>query len=210
MSRKLPLMGQGFRNHHARLRGRSAAGLPRNPRSTFAIGLSNAAVRRNMARHASDLAIAPLPASLRFAWVRGDSAPANASGRRENRLLRQNEGGFRHPGMRTTCAEVRSGSTMLRGLRLRSCGRSGEGCSICLPGRRRRKFCGLHFFRAQPLASASGSAAARLIRFRIASARSLRRARAEGNSNGGFHEISLIDRSGPGARRHSQRDFAFG
>jgi hypothetical protein len=32
----------------------------------------------------------------------------------------------------------------------------------------------------------------------------------KGNSTEDSHEIPIGDRSGPGARRHSQRDFAFG
>ena len=153
------------------------------------------------------------PALFDPLWIaRGRCNPSAAArpGNSEDRLLRENENGIGQPRLRTPRAETRSRSAMLRRLRLRSRRRSRKRDTVRLSGSRRRKFCRLRFVRANPLATSSCSAAARLIRFESRRLVSHARDEVKGNSTGGFHEISLCDHSGPGADRHSERDFELG
>ena len=100
---------------------------------------------------------------------------------------------------------------MLRILRFWSRRAHQLGDAVRLSAGRRRNFCRLHFFRAQPLATTSGSAAARLILFdRVGSSPRLRGRERKGNSTEDSNEILISDRSGSGARRHSERHFALG
>jgi hypothetical protein len=160
-------------------------------------------------RCANGIAIPELFCDRLLALDLGASREA-AAAHREDRLLRENEGAIGESGLRAACAQVRSRQAMLRPLRLLSGGRSRPRHRVRLSADRPRDFRRLHFFRANPLAATSCSPAARLIRFESRRLVSRLRARLEGNSRGGSHEISLIDHSGSGAGRHSERDFAFG
>ena len=159
--------------------------------------------------HASGFPSPALSAPLRFARLRRDSSPAAGSGNSENRLLRENADRFREARLRSPNAEARSGPAMLRRLRIRSGRYPGKRDALYLSVGGRRKLCRLHFVRAFPLATASGSTAARLIRFANRLVLHLRD-EIERNSTGGFHEILIHDYSGPGADRHSERDFELG
>jgi hypothetical protein len=118
-----------------------------------------------LAADASRFASFALPVPLRIAGFCCASAAAAGPGNREGRLLRKTESGIGQPRLRPTRPEVRSRQTMLCRVRLRPRRHSRCGNTICLSDSRRRKFRRLRFVRAGPLATASGSAAARLIRF---------------------------------------------
>src|SRR6476469_6793956 len=160
---------------------------------------------------ARDFPSPPLFDPLRFARLRGDSARADRSGNSEDGLLRENEGAIRKPRMRSARSETGSGPAMLRRLRFRSRWYPDKRDAVRLSVNGRRKLFRLRFVRTFSFATASGSTAARLIRFanRVGSS-CVCGTRLEGNSTGGFHEISICDHSGPGADRHSERDFELG
>jgi len=138
--------------------------------------------------------------------VRSASPSAAGSGNRENGLLREDESAIRQPRVRPPRAQARSGQAMLRRLRFRTCRYNLQRHPFRLSADRRRNFCRLHFFRANPLAPTSCSAAAHLIRVVSARPAFARRGWKETHT-GGFHEISICDHSGGGAGRHSERDF---
>jgi hypothetical protein len=151
-----------------------------------------------------------LPRAQRFDRVRCDSSAAARSRNREDRLLREDESGIRQPRLRSPRTEIRSRQTMLRRVRLWPGRHRRSGHGIRLPAGRRRKFRCLPFVRAHPLATTSCSAAARLIR-PITSARSAFAGRGcKETQQEDSNEIFLNDHSGPGAGRHSERDFELG
>src|ERR1043166_7358905 len=85
----------------------------------------------------------------------------------------------------------------------------GAGAPLPLPADRRRVFCRFRGPGTGPTASSPGSTAARPSRL-TALAPSAAAGGEKRTSTGGFHEIPDDDRGGPGAGRHSERDFAFG
>ena len=196
---------------HVTLRGGSGGGVSGMRRASCKFLGPHSSAHDMVRRDAGNVASPLRFASLSFARLCRNPAPAAPPGKSENRLLREDENGFGKARVRSPTAQARSGSTMLRGLRLRARRHSRNRDTVCLSASRRRKFRSLHFVRAHPLATTSCSTAARLI--------SLQSRRLvpvtcgnerKGNSTGGFYEISLCDHCGPGAGRHSERDFAFG
>ena len=152
-----------------------------------------------------------LPVFVWFARVRRTPPPAAGSGNRENGLLREDESAIRQPRVRPPRAQARSGQAMLRRLRFRTCRYNLQRHPFRLSADRRRNFCRLHFFRANALAATSCSAAAHLIAFRSCRlVPAFARRGWKETHTGGFHEISTCDHSGPGAGRHSERDFELG
>jgi hypothetical protein len=81
---------------------------------------------------------------------------------------------------------------MLRSLRPWLCPFRQLLHAVCLSAGRRRNFCRIHFFRAQPLATSSGSTAARLILPDRVGLSGIGRISAEGNSTGGFRMKYLL------------------
>ena len=127
-----------------------------------------------MDRDASNVALSALPPPFLLDRFRGGPEAAARSRDRENELLFKNEDSIRKPRLRPAPAEVRSGQGMLRPVRLWSRGTRHLRDPIRLSAGRRRNFCRLHFFGAQPLTATSGSAAARLILLdRVGSSRQL-------------------------------------
>jgi len=163
-------------------------------------------------RCANGLAIPDLGCDRVVALSRGASSEAAAAAaRRKDRLLRGDESEIRGARLRPSQAQASARQAMLRLLRFLCHRGSGSRHGVRLSAHRRRDFCRLRFFRANPLAATSCPAAAHLIPFRIVSARPAPARRGwKETHTGGFHEISICDHSGPGAGRHSERDFAFG
>ncbi len=159
---------------------------------------------------ASGTAAFDLPGYFRLHCA-GRSATAEARApNRESRLLRENENGIGGARVRPARTEVGPGQGMLRALRpwLRTFRHLRH--AVRLSAGRRRNFCRLHFFRAQPLATSSGSAAAPLILPDRDGSPPRLRGQRNGTQQEDSNEIPISDCSGPGAGRHSERDFAFG
>lgn len=143
----------------------------------------------------------------RLAPVRCPAGTGGNSANREEELLLESTGGCGDGRLRASYPKVGSGKAVLRGMSLLSCCFSHAGRGLGLPADRRRVVPRFYSQRTGPIGPASGSAAALLGRFIVGS--SADAGEMNGTQPEDTYEISLDNRSGHRARRHSKRNFAF-